>query len=270
LKEGGFGKKREVPSLILAGASVDDVFAITLFGAFASLAMGHSANWAKIVIGLPLGILTGAAIGIAIGFFLVWFFRNYHLRDTKKIILFMIISVVFYELTELPAVQNVLPIAALLGIMAIGFVILERYDLLATRLALKFQKVWVLAEILLFAYIGTELRVQELSSNIIVTGLLVLAMGLLARSVGVWLSLLGSELNANERRFCAISYLPKATVQAAMGAVPLTMVLQGKIPQMSEENGKTILAIAVLSIVVTAPLGAIGVKLFGPRLLSQE
>ena len=166
--------------------------------------------------------------------------------------------------------QNVLPIAALLGIMAIGFVILERYDLLANRLALKFQKVWVLAEILLFAYIGTELRVQELSSNIIVTGLLVLAMGLLARSIGVWLSLLGSELNANERRFCAISYLPKATVQAAMGAVPLTMVLQGKIPQMSEENGKTILAIAVLSIVVTAPLGAIGVKLFGPRLLSQE
>ena len=270
LKEGGYGKKREVPTLILAGASVDDVFAITIFGAFASLAMGHSTNWLKLVIGLPLGILAGAAIGIAIGLFLVWFFRHYHLRDTKKVILFIIISVIFYEFTELPAVHNVLPIAALLGIMAIGFVILERYELLANRLALKFQKVWVLAEILLFAYIGTELRIQDLSGNMIVTGLIVLAIGLLARSGGVWLSLLGSELNANERRFCAISYLPKATVQAAMGAVPLTMVLQGKIPQMSEENGKTILAIAVLSIVVTAPLGAIGVKLFGPRLLSQE
>ena len=218
---------------------------------------------------LPAGIFLGAAIGVGIGFALVWFFKRYHLRDTKKVILFMIIAVVFYDLSESQAVQQLVPIAALLGIMAIGFVILENYDVLANRLASKFQKIWVLAEILLFAYIGAEVRLNELSGTLVGVGLIILAIGLSARSIGVCLSLLGSELDAKERLFCMISYLPKATVQAAMGAVPLSMVLEGKTTSMTQQSGQTILAIAVLSIVVTAPLGAIGVKLAGPRLLEQ-
>lgn len=270
LKENGFGKKKEVPTLILAGASVDDVFAITIFGAFTSLATGVSANWLRLAISLPAGILIGAGIGILIGYLLVWFFKRYHLRDTKKIILFMIIAVAFYDLCESPQVQAIVPITALLGIMAIGFVILERYDTLANRLASKFQKIWVLAEILLFAYIGAEVQLRELTTGIVGVGLLILAIGLVARSGGVWVSILGSQLNSRERIFCMISYLPKATVQAAMGAVPLSMVLDGKMTSMTAASGKTILAIAVLSIVVTAPLGAIGVKISGPRLLKKD
>lgn len=270
LKEGGFGQKKEIPTIVLAGASVDDVFAITIFGVFAGLAAGGSVDLGYLLLGVPAGIVLGGLIGAGIGFVLVWFFKRYHLRDTKKVILFMIIAVVFYEICEVPEVRSILPIAALLGIMAMGFVILERYDVLANRLALKFQKIWVLAEILLFVYIGAEVRVGELTGSLVGTGLAILAIGLAARSLGVWISLAGSELNAKERLFCVIAYVPKATVQAAMGAVPLTMVLEGRMTSMTAESGQVILAIAVLSIVVTAPLGAIGIKRLGPRLLTQD
>jgi NhaP-type Na+/H+ or K+/H+ antiporter len=270
LKESGFGKQNEIPTLILAGASVDDVFAITIFSAFAGLTGGGSVDVGYLLLGVPLGIILGGVIGAGIGLALVWFFKKYHMRDTKKVILFMIIAVVFYDLCELQQLKEIVPIAALLGVMTIGFVILERYDILANRLALKFQKIWVLAEILLFAYIGTEVRVDELNGTLVGAGLVILAVGLVARSFGVWLSLLGSRLTSKERLFCMIAYFPKATVQAAMGAVPLQMVLEGKMGSMTEESGKVILAIAVLSIIVTAPLGAIGVKLAGPRLLDQK
>lgn len=270
LKENGFGKQKEIPTLVLAGASVDDIFAITIFGVFAGLAAGSSVGLVKLFVGVPGGIVLGGAIGAGFGFVLVWFFKRYHMRDTKKIILFMIIAVVFYDVCEMQEVKAILPVAALLGIMAMGFVILEKYDVLANRLALKFQKIWVLAEILLFVYIGAEVRIGELSGPLVGIGLLILAIGLTARSLGVWLSLHGSDLNAKERLFCVIAYWPKATVQAAMGAVPLTMVMEGRMTSMTEESGQMILAIAVLSIVVTAPLGAIGIKTLGPRLLTQK
>ncbi|MGK7907972.1 MAG: cation:proton antiporter [Synechococcus sp.] len=270
LKEGGFGKKKEVPTLVLAGASVDDVFAITIFGIFAGIASGSSTGWGYLLVGVPGGIALGAALGAAIGFVLVRFFERYHMRDTKKVIIFAIVAVVFYDLAEDPAIKAILPIAALLGIMAIGFVILERNNGLANRLAAKFGKIWVLAEILLFVYIGTEVQLGELNGDLIGVGLLTLTIGLAARSFGVWLALMGSDLSRKERLFCVIAYWPKATVQAAMGAVPLAMVVAGKMTSMTVESGQTILAIAVLSIVVTAPLGAAGIKSMGPRLLTQE
>lgn len=270
LKEGGFGKKKEVPTIILAGASLDNVFAITIFGVFAGLAAGGSVDLGYLVIGVPAGIVVGGAIGAGIGFAFVWFFRRYHLRDTKKVILFMIVAVIFYDVCEMQEVKAVIPIAALLGVMAIGFVILEKYDILANRLALKFQKIWVLAEVLLFVYIGAEVRIGDLTGSLVGIGLLILAVGLAGRSIGVWLSLLGSDLNSKERLFCVIAYWSKATVQAAMGAVPLAMVMEGRMTSTTVETGQAILAIAVLSIVVTAPLGAIGTKRGGPRLLTQE
>ena len=135
---------------------------------------------------------------------------------------------------------------------------------------MKFQRIWVLAEILLFVYIGADVRIGELTGSVVGLGLLILALGLTARSIGVWLSLLRSNLNARERLFCVIAYWPKATVQAAMGAVPLAMVMEGKMTSMTVENGQVILAVAVLAIVVTAPLGAIGIKMAGARLLSQQ
>ena len=220
--------------------------------------------------GVPAGILAGALIGVALGYFFTWFFKKYHIRDTMKVIIFMIVAVIFYDTSELPAVKDYIPIAALLGIMAIGYILLERYDRLANRMALKFNKIWVLAEILLFVYIGTEVQVREIDYSILAIGLTIIVIGLMARSLGVWISLLGSELNGRERVFCMIAYLPKATVQAAMGAVPLTLVLNGNISSFSEGTGQLILAMAVLSIIFSAPLGAIGIRLAGRRSLSKE
>nr|WP_321409228.1 cation:proton antiporter [uncultured Carboxylicivirga sp.] len=269
LKDKGYGEKKDVPTLVLAGASVDDVFAITIFGVFTGLAAGNSIDYGHIFWSVPVGILLGALFGALIGLVLVLFFKRYHIRDTKKVIIFMIVAVAFYEFTEWESLKEFVPLAGLLGIMAIGFMILEKYNKLANRLSAKFNKVWVLAEILLFVYIGTEVKISQLNSSLIGIGLLILLLGLTARSIGVWISLLRSDLNYKERLFSVIAYLPKATVQAAIGAVPLTLIGEGKLGDVSTETGQTILALAVLSIVVTAPIGAIGIKLSGPHLLEK-
>ncbi len=270
LREHGFGKKKGIPTLILAGASVDDIIAITIFGVFASLAAGAATNWTYVILSVPAGILAGAGIGVIIGFISIWFFKKYHIRDTMKVIIFMIVAVIFYDTAELSAVKNFIPIAALLGVMAIGFILLEKYDVLANRMAVKFNKIWVLAEILLFVYIGTEVQISKIDHSLIGVGLLILLFGLIARSIGVSISLIGADLNLKEKIFCMIAYWPKATVQAAMGAVPLSMIISGKIDSFSEDIGQVILAMAVLSIVVTAPLGAIGIKFAGPKFLKRN
>lgn len=270
LKDKGYGKKREIPTLVLAGASLDDVFAITIFGVFLGLASGTSVNMWQLLFTVPVGIVLGAAVGVIIGIGLIWYFKKHHIRDTKKVIIFMIVAILFYEFTELPQIKNILPVAGLLGIMAIGFMILERYGILANRLALKFQKVWVLAEILLFVYIGSAVHIQSIQPKIIGIGLLILFVGLIARSIGVWIALHKSNLKIKEKLFCIIAYWPKATVQAAIGAVPLSMIYAGDIKTINEGTGQIILAIAVLSIVVTAPLGAIGIKISAPKFLIKQ
>mgnify|MGYP001828755262 FL=1 len=270
LKEEGLGKRHEVPTLVLAGTSLDVVVAITVFGVFAGLAAGASTDWSYVVLGVPAGILLGGAIGVGIGLTFMRMFERFDLRDTTKVILFMIVAVVFYDFAEQRAVRALLPIAALLGIMASGFVILEKNSDLAHRLASKFSQVWILAEILLFVYIGTEVRLDALDPGLIGLGLGILAIGLAARGIGVRFSLLGSDLSRDERRFCAIAYLPKATVQAAMGAVPLALVLDGRATSMTVETGEAILSIAVLAIVVAAPIGAMAINSFGPRLLTRD
>jgi len=270
LKEGGFGKNKEIPTLILAGASVDDVFAITIFGVFLSIGSGADQNYSSLLYKVPGGIALGITIGVLIGLALVWLFNRFEMRDTKKVILFMITAILFHDISEAETVKAIIPIASLIGIMAIGFVILEKHDVLANRLALKFNKIWILAEVLLFVLIGSQVKLEKLSASMIGVGLAILAVGLTARSIGVWVSLLRSELNPKERLFCVISYLPKATVQAAIGAVPLGMVLDGKMESMTIASGELILAMAVLSIIVTAPIGAIGIKFAGPRFLKRE
>jgi NhaP-type Na+/H+ or K+/H+ antiporter len=270
LKDKGFGKKKEIPTLVLAGASVDDVFAITIFSVFTGLAAGSAVNVGHILWSVPAGIILGALIGMVLGLALVWFFRKFHIRDTKKVIIFMIVAVIYYEISEMESLKAIIPLAGLLGIMGIGFIILEKYGKLAQRLSAKFNKVWVLSEILLFVYIGTEVQINQLDASLVGTGLLILLAGLAFRSLGVWISLLGTSLNNKEKLFCIIAYWPKATVQAAIGAVPLTLILAGKLGNVSVEVGQMILAMAVLSIVTTAPLGAIGIKIFGPKLLSKE
>ena len=270
LKEGGFGENKEIPTLILAGASVDDVFAITIFGIFLDLGMGTTGGYSSLIYKVPAGIIAGVLIGVLVGLLLVWLFKKFHMRDTKKMLIFMIIAVMFHDLTELPTVKEVLPIASLIGVMAIGFVLLEKYDAVANRLAVKFNQVWVIAEILLFALIGSQVKIEALDGSIVGTGLIILTFGLIARSCGVWISLIKSDLNTKERLFCVIAYLPKATVQAAIGAVPLAMIQAGRMTSMTVQSGDIILAMAVLSIVVTAPLGAIGINLTGKKFLSND
>ena len=266
-KAAGLGKEREVPTLVLAGSSLDNVVAITIFGAIAGTAAGGALHPGLVFLGIPLGIAIGGLVGTVIGYGVVELFRRYECRDTTQVILIMIFAVVFYEAAEWGGIKDRVPVAVFLGIMAIGFVILEKKDALAHRLAGKLTSIWILAEIFLFVYIGAEVRLGALDFSLIGTGLLTVGVGLLLRSLGVWICLTRSELEDREKLFCILAYLPKATVQAALGAVPLAMVLDGKITGMSVWTGETILAIAVLSIAVTAPLGAIALKLGGRHLL---
>jgi len=268
LKEKGYGKKKEVPTLVLAGASIDDVFAITIFGAFLGMlsAGGMKNNLLMDIINIPISIALGILGGVILGYCFVKFCKKYHMRDTKKVLIFMIIAILFHRIEEI----KIVPLASLLGIMAMGFVILEKYEVLAKRLAVKFNKVWVLAEIVLFVMIGAAVNVGVIFQSGL-WGILIIALGLVGRSIGVWISLLGSELNKKEKIFCVLAYLPKATVQAAIGGVALSMVTKGEIVLSNGIiTGEYILAMAVLSIVFTAPLGAIAVKIGAPKLLGIE
>ena len=257
LKELGFGQNKEVPTLILAGSSIDDVFAITFFGAFVSMnTPGSESSLLSQLLGIPLSIFSGILIGALLGYLLVIFFRTFHIRDTKKVMLFMIVAIGFHHFEEL----DLMPVASLLGIMTIGFVILEFSPKVATNLAARFNKIWVLAEVLLFTMIGAVVQIDAIQGDFLIL-LVVIIVGLVGRSFGVWTALIRSGLNNREKTFCTIAYWPKATVQAAIGGMPLALGLP---------MGEEILAIAVLSIIFTAPLGAIGVRLTSKRLLEKN
>lgn len=252
LLDSGYGKIKGIPTLILAGASIDDVFAITLFGTFLGIALGETQNMAMVILNIPLRIGLGIAMGVLFGYLLSLFFGRFdEIRDTKKVLIFMISAIVLYDM------EKILPIASLVGIMAIGFVLLEKNKEVAQRLAAKFNKMWVFAEVVLFVLIGAQVN-MDVAFNSGLVGLAIIFFGLVGRSIGVYLSLIASPLNEKERLFCVLSYTPKATVQAAIGAIPLSMGIP---------SGDLILAIAVLSIVVTAPIGSILIKLTYKRLL---
>lgn len=249
------GEKKAIPTLILAGASIDDVFAITIYSTFLGMYSAKSTNIFKQLLNIPISIILGIIIGIIIGLIMTYIFKNYHIRDTKKTLILLSTAIIFNSL-EAP-LEEIVPVATLLGVMTIGFILLEKYPNVANRLSDKFNKVWVLAEIILFVLVGAEVNIfVAMDSGLI--GILVISIGLIGRSIGVIISLIGTNLNFKERVFCIIAYTPKATVQAAIGSVPLTMGVEG---------GELILAIAVLSIIITAPLGAIGIKFAGERYL---
>ncbi len=249
------GEGKGIPTLILAGASIDDVIAITLFSTFLGLYGGSKINITKQILNIPLSIILGIVLGGIIGLTMVRLFKHYHMRDTKKVLIILGTAIIFTGLEDV--MKDILPIASLLGIMTIGFVILEKYSALAKRLASKFNKIWVFAELLLFVLVGVQVNIHvAIDSGLM--GLLIIFLGLIGRSLGVLVSLLRTNLKLKERFFCVIAYVPKATVQAAIGAVPLASGV---------ESGELILAIAVLSIIITAPLGAIGIKLTGEKWL---
>lgn len=253
LKEKNIGKEKEIPTLILAGASIDDIFAITLFSSFLSLALGKNVNIYTELLKIPMSIISGIVLGGVFGLLLVKFFKSYHIRDTRKVIIFLMISISFHEIETL----NLFPMASLLGIMTMGFIILEKYPVLAKRLSLKFNKLWVFAEIVLFVLIGAAVNIKVIFDSSLI-GIAIILIGLIGRMIGVRLALIGSDLNNKEKLFCGLAYIPKATVQAAMAGIPLMMGVP---------HGEILLAIGVLSIIISVPIGVIGITLGQKTLL---
>ena len=254
LLENKIGTRKSIPQMIMAAGSVDDVYVIVLFSAFTSMATGGDVSLGRIA-EVPVSIVSGLLLGIAVGAALVYYFRHFHLRDSVKLILLM--SAAFLFLAVENQLKDLFPVAGLLAVMSMGATVLTLYPVLAKRLSPKFSKLWVAAEVLLFVLVGATV---DLSFAVQAGfGPLWLILGVLVfRMLGVVLSLLFTQLNARERLFCALAYIPKATVQAAIGSLPLSMGLA---------CGNIVLTVAVLSILITAPLGAFAIEQTYKRLL---
>lgn len=254
LLENKIGTRKSIPQMIMAAGSVDDVYVIVLFSAFTSMATGGDVSLGRIA-EVPVSIVSGLLLGIAVGAALVFYFRHFHMRDSVKLILLMSAAFLFLALEN--QLKDLFPVAGLLAVMSMGATVLALYPVLAKRLSPKFSKLWVPAEVLLFVLVGATV---DLSFAVQAGfGPLWLILGVLVfRMLGVVLSLLFTQLNARERLFCALAYIPKATVQAAIGSLPLSMGLA---------CGNIVLTVAVLSILITAPLGAFAIEQTYKRLL---
>lgn len=257
LMEEGYGKDKYIPQIILAGASVDDVFVIVIFTALTTLASTGEISVASFL-QIPISILLGIALGCLVGMVLVWFFKKFHMRDSVKVLIILSVSFLLLELQS--RLENIVSISGLLAIVSMGIFINQKYSILAKRLSGKYNKMWLGAEIFLFVLVGIAVDFNyALSAGFAVIILVVLAI--IFRMVGVTLSLAKTNLNKKERLFCALAYTPKATVQAAIGTIPLAMGLP---------CGKIVLTVAVLSILITAPFGAICIDNSYKRLLSKQ
>ena len=239
------GTSKAIPQMVMAGASADDVFVIVLFYSFISLSSGGSLN-AWTFVSIPLSMITGVSLGILFGVLFVILFKKVHMRDTIKVLLIIAVSLLLVGIE--PLVKTVLPFSALLSVIALGMTILTKYPLLAGRLLKKYEKIWLFAEMLLFILVGAAVNLGQSLPLIGWRLPLVLLIILIFRSFGVFLSLLKTPLTNKEKLFVVFSYLPKATVQAYIGAIPFELGLI---------HGDTMLAIAVVAILITAPIGAL-------------
>lgn len=260
LMEEGRGTREGVPQLILAGASCDDVFVIVLFSAFTGMAQGGSVNLAEFV-GIPVSICTGILLSLAVGWLLCRFFdlawnRGLPVRGSMKVLIVLGIS--FLLVAAEDWLEGILPLSGLLAVMSMACALrLWGVSSVTDRLSEKFGKLWIAAEVLLFVLVGAAVDIRyTLQAGAAAVVMILLA--LCVRAVGVLLALAGTRLDWKERLFCVIAYLPKATVQAAIGSVPLAMGLP---------CGALVLSVAVLAILITAPLGAIGIDSTCRRLL---
>ncbi|MCJ7628108.1 MAG: cation:proton antiporter, partial [Longimicrobiales bacterium] len=206
---------------------------------------------------VPMSIGLGIVSGLIPGFVLYRIFLRYDLRPPRRTLIVLGTAIALFWIER--ALEGTVPVAGLLGVMAIGFIILEKEEAIAHQISFKLKHLWVFAELVLFVLVGAEVNVTVawqagLAGVVLITG------GLVARSVGTWISLLGTDLSPGEKLFAVVAYVPKATVQAAIGAVPLAAGVAG---------GEVILAVAVVSILLTAPLGAIGIRILGERFLAE-
>lgn len=257
LMESGYGKNKRIPQLIMAGASVDDIYVIVLFTAFIGIAKGDKFSSFNIL-SVPISIVTGLLVGIFAGVILTRIFKKIHMRDTVKTLI--IFSTAFLIITLESFASGYVPLSGLLAIMAMGVTILKKYEILAKRLSGKFSKLWVGSEIVLFVLVGAAVNIHYLKNAGFFAIMLILT-AIIFRIFGVFLSLIKTPLNIKEKIFCSIAYLPKATVQAAIGGIPLAMGIP---------SGETILTVAVLAIIITAPLGAIGIDMSYKKLLIND
>ena len=257
LMEEGYGTKEGIPQLILAGASVDDVFVIVLFTTFTGMAQGEGISVIKFV-NIPVSIIAGIVIGILAGFLLSKFFEKVHIRDTVKILIILSISFILAALEDM--MTTVITFSSLISIMFIGVALQKFREPVAKRLSVKYNKLWVGAEVFLFVLVGATVNINYLG-NVGIKALIVILAALVFRMAGVFACLLGTGFNSKERIFTMMAYTPKATVQAAIGGIPLALGLA---------CGDTVLTVAVLAIVLTAPLGAFAIDASYRKLLKKS
>lgn len=252
------GIKRGIPTLLMAGSGINDVVAITIFSAFFSTYLRGDVNIILQILEIPLSLILGAAGGLIIGITVLKIFKHWKFNDSEKLLLILAFAIVFNGIGDL--LQGIIPLAALVGVMLIGFILVDNNPNLGYRLSQKYSKVWLLAEILLFVMLGAQVDIQ-LSIQAGLVGILIISLGLIVRSLGVYISLMDTPINLKEKIFCMVSYMPKAIVPAAIGPLPL---LAG-IP-----SGDIILAISVLAILITTPIGGMAIKIVGDKFLEVD
>lgn len=257
LMDEGYGIKEGIPQLILAGASVDDVYVIVLFSTFVGMLQGESASVLSFV-NIPISIISGIAIGSLVGILLALFFSKIHIRDTSKVLIILCISFLLVVLED--GLNTQITFSALIAIMFIGIGLKQKNTALAQRLSAKYGKLWVGAEVFLFVLVGATVNIGYLG-KVGIKAIFLIIGALLFRMTGVFVCLLGTKLNKNERLFAMMAYTPKATVQAAIGGIPLSLGLA---------CGDIVLTVAVLAIVLTAPIGAFAIDLSYQKLLKKN
>ena len=257
LMDEGYGVKEGIPQLILAGASVDDVYVIVLFSTFIGMMQGENASILNFI-NIPVSILLGILIGLLIGYLMAYFFKKVHIRDTSKVLI--ILSVSFLLVVIEDSLTTSITFSSLIAIMFIGIGIQKKREIVAKRLSIKYSKLWVAAEIFLFVLVGATVNINYLG-KVGIKALIVILVALMFRMVGVFVSLLGTSIKPKEKLFTMMAYTPKATVQAAIGGIPLALGLA---------CGDTVLTVAVLAIVLTAPLGAFAIDSTYKKLLNYS
>lgn len=256
LMDEGYGVKEGIPQLILAGASVDDVYVIVLFSTFTGMMQGTGASAIRFI-NIPVSILLGIAIGLGIGVLLACFFQKIHMRDTSKVLIILSISFLLVVLEDYLATP--ITFSALIAVMFIGIGLQRKREVVAKRLSAKYGKLWVGAEVFLFVLVGATVNIGYIG-KVGIKALIVIAGALVFRMFGVLVCLLGTEIKGKERMFTMLAYTPKATVQAAIGGIPLALGFA---------CGESVLAVSVLAIVLTAPLGAFAIDLTYKKFLKK-
>ena len=256
INEEGYGKKNSIPQIILAGSSIDDIFVIVLFTGFTGLASTGDINLIEFL-NIPVSIILGTLLGIVVGYVLVKLFHKVHIRDTVKVVIMISMAFIFVTLEDY--LKGIIAISGLIAVIAMGMVINKKYSVLSNRITGKFEKLWLVASVMLFVLVGASVDISYALNAGIKVVILIFTV-LMFRIIGVFICFIKSKLTLKERVFCMIAYIPKATVQAAIGGVPLSMGL---------DCGEIVLTVAVIAILSTSTIGALGIDLTYKKLLKN-